>query len=202
MPRFPFVLLLVVSVACGGGDGEEGQPGPVQDLLALPPGLTPGVSVPEPAPVLERPALPVIDADHLAGFGDDSVRVYVLGVDAEYDDPSFLGVVVTCRDDSVEATVAHGLFPAGGAAPVRTVVEFPDGEDSEVFGPSRYPSGAEPVAHETVLRDPDDVDRLVVSAFLEGAVVSNGYRSFRNALPPDRNEAAAAEILGCPVFVS
>ena len=211
MPRFTLFLLLAAAVACGGGDGEDvdtvvgadGPEGLAQGVLPLPPGIGPDVVTPLAAPAAERDALPVVDADHLAGFGEDLVRVYVLGVGDDYADPAFLGLVLSCSGDLVEATVTHGLFPPAGGAPVRTVVEAPDADgESAVFGPSRSLSAGATGPHETLLADPVDVERLVRVAFVSGAVVSNGYRSFRNALPADRTAAAAAEILACPAFLS
>ena len=204
MSRLPLVLLLVVAVACGGGDGEGDEIDGVVDAgeessqagLPLPPGIGRDVVAPPAAPVPAPSALPVVAADHLAGFGDDLVRVYVLGVGDDYGDPAFLGVVVSCAPDSLEATVAHGRFPAPGGAPVRTVVEFPDGGgDPEVFGPLRSVTTGATGPHETVLSDRMEVERLVRSAFVSGAVVSNGHRSFRNALDADRNASVVGEIL-------
>ena len=218
MSRLP-ILLLVLAFGCGGGD-PDAEPPALPGLLPLPApdeasspappaapeGGSPSVTVsdPDPAAPTAPGASEAAVADHLAGYADGPLRVYVLGVGTAYDDPGFLGLVVSCDAGAgvVEATVTHGLFPDDTAVSVRTAVHSPDGGDPEVFGPSRYPMSGSAVPHESLLVDPADVGRLVRSAFVPDAVVTNGHRPFRNALSAERNAAALDEVLACPALGS
>ena len=218
MLRFMLLALVVAAGGCGGGDDDvvrEGPPllpevpedgaEPARPVLPLPRGIEaedvgPGSDpVPEPA----APAPDVVDAGHLVGFGENGLRVFVLSVDEAYDDPSFLGVVVACRGDSVEATVAHGLFPGDSARRLRTSVAAGGvAAEPAFFGPARQAPPTPSVAHETVVAETADVERLARLAFVPGAVVSNGHTAFRNAVPAEHMEAALGEVLACPAFDS
>ena len=218
MSRLP-ILLLVLVFGCGGGDpdpespalpGLPPLPAPEEPSAPAPPaapdGGSPSVTVsdPDPAALPAPGAFEAAVAEHLAGYADGPLRVYVLGVGTAYDDPGFLGLVISCDvgGGGVEATVTHGLFPEDTAVSVRTAVHSPDGGNLEVFGPSRYPISGSAAPHESLLVDPADVGRLVRSAFVPDAVVTNGHRPFRNALSAERNAAALDEVLDCPALGS
>lgn len=213
MLRALLLILLVGAAACGGGgDDAEPIPGlplPADDsaeadgpLLPLPPGVSLEDVGPAAPPPAEPDPLEAVDAAHLVGFGENSLRVFVLSVDDSYDDPSFQGIVVTCRPEGIRATVAHGLFPADPGRRLRTSVTLEPELDGEFFGPARQVPPTPGVPHETLLADQDDVARLVRTAFVPGAVVSNGHTAFRNAVPPDAVTAALGEVLACDAFRS
>ena len=201
----PAVALALPLAACGGDPVPEVAPGSPEvppsvsePILPLPPGLelgAPAQPSPSPGPgVSPTPAPPPSDAQDLARFGDGDVRAFVLGAGLQYDSPDFQGVVVSCSPEAVLATVAHGLFPPPGP-PVQTAVDAP-GRDLERFGPPRTPPPAA-APHEARLDDPADVERLVESVFVPGALVTNGHRTFRVAPDPADLERMREDLQAC-----
>jgi len=101
---------------------------------------------------------------------------------------------MTC-DNGVEVTVFLGAFPPAGL-PVQLAIRT-SGGSIERFGSvidhARRHSGF----HSPRLTDPDQVARFLDAALENGTLVSNGYNSFWNRVPPARNRAVRTKLRAC-----
>ena len=105
-----------------------------------------------------------------------------------------VGIAMTC-DNGVDVTVFLGAFPPAGTR-VRLAVHTTAGR-IERFGPVVDHAGPRSGFHSPRLTDPRQVARFLDAALENGALVSNGYNSFRNRVAPARNRAARATMRAC-----
>ena len=114
-------------------------------------------------------------------------RVYVmrgeLGNTGEH-----LGFAAACTKRQLEVTVFFGSFPARGT-PVQLAIRTAGGR-VERFGPVVRASAPQSGFHSPQISDPREVARFLDNALETGALVSNGYRSFWNRVPPALNRDA------------
>lgn len=131
----------------------------------------------------------------------DIVRIDVANSVAWAMDGAVSGMVVplvltVCAErcpQCTEVTAFFGQFPPDGR-PVQLAVRSPDGT-VERFGPAVR--GAPGAMHSPAVAHPRDAERFALAALLPGAVISNGYESFRNRAGEARNREARETLLAC-----
>ena len=108
-----------------------------------------------------------------------------------------VGMAAVC-DRSARTTTVHlffGAFPVG--LPVQAAVRTAAGRVERFGEPVSTQYGPASGFHAPIITDPADVERFIGSAFSNGALISNGYNSFWNRIPPAENDAARRELLEC-----
>ena len=106
-----------------------------------------------------------------------------------------VGFTATCNNRQLEVTVFFGSFPAQGTL-VQLAIRTAGG-GIERFGPVVRASGPRSGFHSPRLTDPREVTRFLDNALETGALVSNGYRSFWNRVPPAQNRNALNRMRAC-----
>ena len=106
-----------------------------------------------------------------------------------------LGFTVGCTNRQLEVTVFFGSFPTRGT-PVQLAIRTAGGR-VERFGPVVRASGPGSGFHSPQISDPREVGRFLDNALETGALVSNGYRSFWNRVPPAQNRDALNRMRAC-----
>ena len=109
----------------------------------------------------------------------------------------YVGLAILCRTDgtgSVEVTAYFGSFPGSGH-PVQFAVRGSGGKVGR-FGPV-VAAGPESGFHSPQITDPDEAERFLRMALDRDALVSNGYRSFRNRVSEARNREVLEAFLAC-----
>ncbi len=109
-----------------------------------------------------------------------------------------VGFTATCNNRQLEVTIFFGSFPTQGT-PVQLVIRTARG-GIERFGPVVRASGPQSGFHSPRLTDPREVARFLDNALETGALVSNGYRSFWNRVPPARNQRVREQLRACRRF--
>lgn len=94
----------------------------------------------------------------------------------------------------VESTAFFGAFPADRRL-VQLAVRGADGTVMR-FGPM-VTAGPESGFHSPRIVDPADAERFADAALRPGALVSNGYRSFRNQVSEARNREVREAFIAC-----
>ena len=110
---------------------------------------------------------------------------------------TYVGMSLVCAPGNsppVEVTAYFGGFPAD-ARPVQLAVGAPRGTVHR-FGPVLRGTPRSGF-HSPRITDPDDARKFADAALRPGALVSNGYRSFRNRIPEAANRRARAAFLRC-----
>ena len=106
-----------------------------------------------------------------------------------------LGVICATRGPyGIEATAFFGAFPAD-RRPVQLAVLGADGTVAR-FGPV-VTAGPESGFHSPRIVDPGEAERFADVALRLGALVSNGYRSFRNRASEARNREVREAFIAC-----
>ena len=114
--------------------------------------------------------------------------------DAGLPDPVPIGFVLTCAaGGNLHVALTFGPYPSSGA--VQLAVRSPDGSIQRFGDPLPAPSSG--ASHDPSLEAPADQRRFLRAALQTGALLSNGYRSFWNRVPPDRNARVRADALAC-----
>ncbi len=121
-------------------------------------------------------------------------RIYVMRGELG-DTGEHLGFAAVCSNRQLEVTVFFGSFPARGT-PVQLAIRTASGS-VERFGPVVRASGPRSGFHSPQIRNPREVVRFLANALETGALVSNGYRSFWNRVPPAQNRNALSRMRGC-----
>ncbi len=106
-----------------------------------------------------------------------------------------IGAIAVCDKArrSLRVSLSFGGFPDGRL--VQTAVRAPDGKVAR-FGPvvrGRRDAGF----HSPEVTEVEDVRRLLVFAFAEGALLSNGHNSVWNRIPETRNADARRRLKAC-----
>lgn len=109
-----------------------------------------------------------------------------------------VGLELVCRTEEpayAEAIAYFGGWPED-RRPVRLEVQSPDGITTAWFGRAvlREPEWEFHIPRLTDLRD---LERFVKAALRPGALVSNGYRAFRNRVSETRNAEVRRAMLDC-----
>ena len=106
-----------------------------------------------------------------------------------------LGVICATRGPyAIEATAFFGAFPAD-RRPVQLAVRGRDGT-VERFGPV-VTAGPESGFHSPRIVDPAEARRFADAALRPGALVSSGFRSFRNRASEARNRKVREAFIAC-----
>ena len=95
-----------------------------------------------------------------------------------------VGMAITCNT-RVEVRIYLGAFPPADT-PVQLGVRTTTGR-IERFGPVINHAGPRSGFHDPLLNDQQQAARFLDAALENGALVSNGYNSFWNRVPPERN---------------
>ena len=110
---------------------------------------------------------------------------------------TFVGLALICSEgdpDGAKVVAFFGGFP-WDRRPVQLAVRGSDGV-VERFGPV-VSGGPESGFHSPELFDVEEAKRFVTAAMSEGALVSNGYRSFWNRVSEERNDEIRKWFLDC-----
>ena len=113
------------------------------------------------------------------------------------DTGTYVGLALICAeggDEETEVVAFFGGFPADRRA-VQLAVRSVDGT-LERFG-AVVSGGPESGFHSPRLVDSGEIQRFVDVALRAGALVSNGYRSFWNRVPDERNSQVREWLLTC-----
>lgn len=177
------------------GVWEDSVPGTGAEVGRTAPARKPGTSAPAaPAgtgkvwPAPEVAAIVDLEAPHAVAY---AMRA-ALGDTGEH-----VGLGVICAERGpyeIEATVFFGGFPAD-RRPVQLAVRGADGT-VERFGPV-VTAGPESGFHSPRIVDAGEAERFANAALRPGALVSNGYRSFRNRAGEARNREVREAFLAC-----
>ena len=106
-----------------------------------------------------------------------------------------VGFAAACTNRQLAVTVFFGSFPAEGT-PVQLAIRTAGGR-VERFGPVVRAGGPRSGFHSPQISDPREVARFLDNALQTGALVSNGYRSFWNRVPPAQNRDALNRMREC-----
>ena len=146
-----------------------------------------GAAVAAPTPVATEFNVEVTDeASVVRGFAVD-----LEGADYR------IGMVAVCdrRTGAVTVSLFFGSFPV--AQPVQTAVRTASGRIERFGEPVSTQYGSASGFHHPVITDPADAERFIGSAFSAGALISNGYNSFWNRIPPAENDAGRRRLAEC-----
>ena len=109
----------------------------------------------------------------------------------------YLGLSIVCRMDGsgvAEVTAYFSSFP-GAHHPVQLMVRSAGGRTHR-FGPV-VAAGPQSGFHSPQITDPGEAERFLRLALDSGALVSNGYRSFRNRVSEARGREVLDAFLAC-----
>ena len=140
-----------------------------------------------PTPVATEFTIEVTDAASV-------VRGFAVDLDgADYR----IGMVAVCDRGvgTVTVNLFFGAFPV--ALPVQAAVRTAAGRVERFGEPVSTQYGSASGFHAPEITDPGEVERFIESAFSDGALISNGYNSFWNRIPPAENDAARRDLLEC-----
>lgn len=107
-----------------------------------------------------------------------------------------IGWVAVCRGSGEDPRIELdlGFMPSGGVVQLAARL----GDRTERFGPPLYaPPGDRGGFFVYTMADPAEIHRFLDIALRPGALVSNGWISFYNALPPDVALALRGRIRDC-----
>lgn len=139
---------------------------------------------------------PTPEIYEIVALKEDADRVHVMRAELG-DTGTYVGLALVCAEgsgDETRAVAFFGGFPADHR-PVQLAVRSADGR-VERFGPV-VSGGPESGFHSPRIVRSGELQRFVKVALRAGALVSNGYRSFWNRVPEERNRQVREAFSAC-----